>query len=156
MLELISLIVLCLTRAGARITGGQSEDSDLDTHFRFLLCSLNKGFASKTDLSWSNTFFPFLFSLCCVRICTWCRWNKMSWACVGSPHAHANINTCVQYVHTCVFTRNSFSAHVRVYLTGVPFPNLSSKILAHSDSQIVEYRFPASLLEVEEGWRWWW
>lgn len=61
--EVIWVSVLCLTQAGARITVGWSEDNDLGTYFRFLLCSLNKRVASKTDLSWSNevvfhSFFP--------------------------------------------------------------------------------------------------
>lgn len=83
---------------------GQSEDSDLGAFFRFLLCSLIKWLVSRTDLSWSNTLFPFCFSsLLCT---TWYCWIKMSSAHVGSPHLHANLNTFVQCVrvHVCVYT----------------------------------------------------
>lgn len=58
---------------------------------------------------------------------------------------------CSVYLHVIVWML------VCANLTDVLCPNLSLWMLARSPSpQIVEYRFPASLLEGEEGWRWWW
>lgn len=96
MFEPISLFVLWLTRAGARITGGQSEDSDLGTYFRFLLT------ASK---NWPQleryVFFHSLFPLLCTKFAldaTELRCHERVWE---VPNVHANINTCARYVFMC-------------------------------------------------------
>lgn len=120
----------------------------------FYFAHLSRGFVSKTDLSWSNTVFPFCYSLRCVPLCTrWC-WIKMSWACVGSPLVHTNINMCAQCVrvHACVFTCICLDAPMRI-CNWLMFraQNLSLRMLARSLLQIAEYRFPACLQEGKGG-----
>ena len=119
----------------------------------FYFCSLHKGFVSKADLSWRNTafsalvFFPFSVYHCALGAAE-SRCHEFVWE-VPTSTQTLKCAQSIMRVHACVFTCHCLYVRIRVYLTDVPYPNLSLQMLARSLPRIAEYRFPASLLEGE-------
>ena len=108
----------------------------------------------------SASVFPFRFSLHYVPLCAWWRWIKMSCApCGKSPRPRKHRHVCA----VCARARPPVCgllfrcSRARIRLMFLAQTSAYGCWHARSLPQIAAYRFPASLLEGEEGWRWcWW